>query len=328
MKKPLVSIIIPTYNEEKDISACLDSILKQDIAHRIEILIVDDDSVDGTLKICEEYSKKLNIRILKNGSKNAERGKMIGLHAANGEFFMYFDADMEFADKNWFSVSLKPLLKNKDIVGTLASFGVNKNHNALTRCISYNIFQGDPIFVAFTPSIQKSIIKKEEEYFLCKFNLENIPAQSLCLYRIDVLKKIFKNENVLMDNDVPVILTKKGYNLFAFCPQVRVYHFLLKNLRELFRKRLRGVLKTYMSNLAKREYKWFNLKNKKNLFKLILWVIFTNLIIPSTIFGVYKTIKNRDVACMYEPLINLVSTDALVFGFIKSKGGFSSLSKL
>jgi hypothetical protein len=131
-----------------------------------------------------------------------------------------------------------------------------------------------------------------------------------------------------MDNDVPVILVRKGYNLFAFAPQVRIYHSLLKNLAELKKKRLRGVTKTYMNNLPKREYKWLSLDKKSNILLLGLWVLYANLFIPAAIYGIYKSIKNRDIACMYEPLITLVSTDSLIHGFFKSGSRLKNLFKL
>lgn len=326
--KPLISVVIPTYNEEAVIEKCLNSLVRQEIAKKIEVLIVDDESKDNTLKIVRSFSNRLKIRIIKNGTRDAERGKKIGLMACKGKFFMYLDADMEYAQDNWLSASVKPLIEGKRVIGTIASFGVNKNHNALTRCISYDIFQRDPIFAAFTPNIYKSVIEKREGYFLCKFNLNNIPAQSLCLYRTEILKKLFKESYHLMDNDVPVILVEHGYVYFAFCPQVKVYHKLLNNLRELFSKRMRGVLKTYTANLNERKYKWFNLEKKQNILKLGIWIVYANLLAPAFLYGAYKTIKNKDFACMYEPLITLVSTDALIYGFLKSKKGLKVISKV
>jgi len=328
-KAPLVSIIIPTYNEEKHIWQCLNSIASQDYPlNKIEILIVDDDSTDRTLDIARKYQKKLNIRILRNGAHQAEIGKKIGLMKCRGEFFMYFDADMAFADKNWIKISVSPLLKDKRVIGTLASFGVNKNHNALTRCISYDIFQRDPIFIFLTQDIKKTIIEKKENYYLCRFALDKIPSQSLCLYRTKILQKIFSKEKHLMDNDVPVKLIKKGYDLFAFTPQVRIYHYLIGKLKELWLKRMRGVNQTYLANFEKREYKWIDMGKKKNIIKLALFIAYANLILPASVYGLYKTLKHEDIACLYEPLITLVSTDALIYGFLTNKKGLQSLIAL
>ena len=52
-----VSIIIPVYNEEKQISHCLDSIQCQEYKN-YEVIIVDDGSIDKTGEICDSYAKK------------------------------------------------------------------------------------------------------------------------------------------------------------------------------------------------------------------------------------------------------------------------------
>lgn len=60
----MVSIIIPAYNAEKHIEKCIESILCQ-TEHQIEIIIVDDGSVDNTLNICNKIkSEHNNIKVI------------------------------------------------------------------------------------------------------------------------------------------------------------------------------------------------------------------------------------------------------------------------
>ena len=54
MTKPLVSVVIPTYNEEQDIRECLDTLKKQNY-NPIEVIVVDDGSIDKTLDIIKEF---------------------------------------------------------------------------------------------------------------------------------------------------------------------------------------------------------------------------------------------------------------------------------
>ena len=56
-KNPLISILIPARNEEEDIRRCLISLTKQDYSN-IEILVLDDNSTDDTVKIVKELSEK------------------------------------------------------------------------------------------------------------------------------------------------------------------------------------------------------------------------------------------------------------------------------
>jgi len=356
---PLISVIIPSYNEERDLPECLWSIARQTIASRVEVIVVDDDSTDSTKDIAfaamEQYG--LNVRVIRNGTHDAERGKMIGLQAARGKYWTYMDADMAYRDANYLETAVKPL-ENWDedswiheqwgykngktfVVGTIASMGCNPRHNGITRCISRDIFQRDPIFQNFTPSIKESVVTthsnfKENGWHLCWLNDGimgewNIPAQSLILYRTDILRKVTRGDSALMDNDILVKFVKNGYYLFAWTPQVRVYHNLLRGgLRELWNKRMRGVLKTFTAEkyFSQRKYKWFQLDSLLDYIKLDCWVIMANLLLYSTFVGLCKTIKHRDMACMWEPLINIVSTDALVWGFLRSGRGASALAKL
>ena len=67
---PKISIIIPSYNEEKNISRCLDSVLNQTFTD-FEVLCVDDGSTDKTFDIIKKYSEK-DGRIIP--LKNPEKG--------------------------------------------------------------------------------------------------------------------------------------------------------------------------------------------------------------------------------------------------------------
>lgn len=57
-KNELVSIIIPVYNAEKYIFNCLESVLNQTY-NNIEVIIIDDQSMDKSLEICKELQKRI-----------------------------------------------------------------------------------------------------------------------------------------------------------------------------------------------------------------------------------------------------------------------------
>jgi uncharacterized membrane protein YhdT len=58
----------------------------------------------------------------------------------------------------------------------------------------------------------------------------------------------------------------------------------------------------------------------------MVWVIYANLFIPKTIKGILLTIKNRDIACMYEPIVSMLLTDAIIYAFIRDKRGREIIS--
>ncbi|MGQ9545277.1 MAG: glycosyltransferase family 2 protein [Candidatus Bathycorpusculaceae bacterium] len=87
-KTPLVSVIIPTYNSQKTIKQCLESIVKQTYK-KIEILVVDCYSIDETKRIAEKFRAK--VFLLK--CKRSE-AKNYAAQKADGEFLLFVDSDM------------------------------------------------------------------------------------------------------------------------------------------------------------------------------------------------------------------------------------------
>ncbi len=92
-----ISVIIPCYNVEDRIARCLDSILNQDLhGVTIEIVCIDDCSVDNTLQILQQYEQKnpdqiLLIPLTENGKQGNARN--IGMQYASGNFITFVDAD-------------------------------------------------------------------------------------------------------------------------------------------------------------------------------------------------------------------------------------------
>lgn len=106
MSKELISVIIPAHNNEKTISAAIDSILAQTYQN-IEIIVVDDNSADNTASVAKEYEKLHNKikfyhlpygdphRVNKRG-RNVNAGYMArnyGLEKARGGWITFQDAD-------------------------------------------------------------------------------------------------------------------------------------------------------------------------------------------------------------------------------------------
>lgn len=96
MKKPLVSIIVPTYNRAHLIVESLESILAQTYKYW-ECIIVDDGSRDDTLELVNTYLEKdsrFNLYCRPDSrKKGASSCRNIGLERANGKFIQFLDSD-------------------------------------------------------------------------------------------------------------------------------------------------------------------------------------------------------------------------------------------
>ena len=116
---PYVSVIIPCRNEEKFIGRCMDSIIANDYPKdRLEILIVDGMSEDGTRDILRKYIQQYSfIKLLDNLKEITPVALNIGIKNAKGEFIIRMDAHATY-EKHYISKCVKYLNEyNADNVG-------------------------------------------------------------------------------------------------------------------------------------------------------------------------------------------------------------------
>lgn len=93
MEGKLISVIVPVYNSEMYLAACLDSILDQSYKN-LEIIVINDGSTDFSLKIAETYSQKdnrLTVYSYENSGLSEARNR--GLEVTTGDYVTFVDAD-------------------------------------------------------------------------------------------------------------------------------------------------------------------------------------------------------------------------------------------
>ena len=156
-KEPLVSIVIPYFNRKQFVKIMIDSVINQ-IYTNWELIMVDDGSTDGTQSLLIEYTKKEK-RILSyvrediSQCKGACTCRNIGLHAATGEYIIFFDSDdwitpncladrVAFMEQNReFDFSVSPFFtyRNKDVYNGYSISGVDVNQNDLSNLFIRNL---------------------------------------------------------------------------------------------------------------------------------------------------------------------------------------------
>lgn len=112
MRKPLISVIIPVYNEEEHIRGLLKSIFSQSLDPKsFEVIIVDGKSQDGTKREALEYAKQhkgQDIKVIDNPRRRTPFAFNKGIKASRGEFITIVGAHSEL-DKHWLRKSLKTI---------------------------------------------------------------------------------------------------------------------------------------------------------------------------------------------------------------------------
>ena len=115
-KKPKVSIIVPVYNCEKYLYESLNS-LKAQTLKDIEILCVDDESTDNSLKILKDFEKNdSRFKVLTQKHANAGAARNLGIEKSQGEYLLFLDCDDIFDEDLCKKAYEKAKTKNADIV--------------------------------------------------------------------------------------------------------------------------------------------------------------------------------------------------------------------
>ena len=97
MEEELVSVIIPVYNREKTIKKSIDSILNQTYSN-LEIIVVDDCSLDGSRDVVKSYKDKRVRLIACEENKGANHARNLGISLSKGNYIAFNDSDDEWTD--------------------------------------------------------------------------------------------------------------------------------------------------------------------------------------------------------------------------------------
>lgn len=98
-----ISVVVPIYNVEKYLARCLDSLVKQTLKD-IEIICINDGSLDNSNKIAQSYAKKdSRIILINQANKGLSAARNVGIDAARGKYISFVDSDdwidLDFLEK-------------------------------------------------------------------------------------------------------------------------------------------------------------------------------------------------------------------------------------
>lgn len=170
--RPMVSVIVLTYNHEKYIKQALDSILRQKVNFDYEILIGDDASTDNTVKVLKEYKSKYPkiIKLFLNEvNLGATRNAYNLLVNAKGKYLATCEGDDYWTDDNKLQIQVEFLEKNKNLVGCSHYFTVvDENNEAYKKHLEWikakEIFTLDDFEGIYMPGQPATLLRKNLVY--------------------------------------------------------------------------------------------------------------------------------------------------------------------
>lgn len=114
---PDISVVIPAWNEENNIFRAVSSIAANNTSFRVEILVINNNSTDGTQKVLEE----LGIRNYLQPEQGTTHARQMGLDKARGQYHLCADCDT-FYPPDWINLMVKPMQQNPKITGVYGRY--------------------------------------------------------------------------------------------------------------------------------------------------------------------------------------------------------------
>lgn len=310
-----VTVVIPVYNVENYISKCLDSIISQTYKN-LEIIVVNDGTKDGSLKICEEFAKKdARIRVItqENGGLSAARNT--GIKNATGKYICFVDSD-DYVDKDYVYQMLKAINKEDADICSCDFWYVDENGNKWERKQKVGkVYSSSEAIVDVLLNTQDTeVMAWNKLYKLSLFKDNNIffPKGKLHEDNFTTYKLYYYSKKVVLISD-------------------RLYYYLQRNNsimgKKFNEKRLHAVESIYdkieffkeKEENFEDEIEFHELAVKLNVLNIMIRDGYEDdkkyELIDSIISKKKEFMKNKYVTIKYKILLLLLSKKAKVYGF-------------
>ncbi len=294
IEQPKVSIIIPTYNNEKYLSKCLFSLVEQTLKE-IEIIVVNDGSSDSTssiLRIFEEYDSRIRVIAQPHLKQGAARNN--GTKYAKGEYIGFVDSD-DWVDLDYFEKLYNAAKKYNSDIALATNVRVGGKKKPKKRLdIKEELF----------------IENMQDKFSVSKALKNSCPTNKI--YKLEFLKKnnIIWPEKVFYEDKIFVAQTVYYANGIVCVPNVYYYYF--RNPSSTVNTKGKKYLEELNNdkNNAKLSVIEFLQNKKVNLEYVNYWAtIHQKKLLGFPIYTVKKSLYSRLISIIGIPLFKIKSID-------------------
>ncbi|MBQ8658554.1 MAG: glycosyltransferase family 2 protein [Clostridia bacterium] len=196
----LISVIIPVYNVEKYLNRCIQSVINQTYEN-LEIILINDGSVDKSPKICNKYAKKdIRIKVIHKKNEGVSVARNVGMENATGTYLCFVDSD-DFLPMRSIEYLYKGIVKGK----TDLSLG----------CWTRITPKG-----AYYKSRKPVVISKlDREAFMDILNVPEIKGPVAKLFKTEIIKtnKLLFPKDIVISEDTIFV-----YQYTQYCSSISV----------------------------------------------------------------------------------------------------------
>lgn len=231
MYYPRISIIVATYNEERYIEQCLNSLLNQTYQGEFDIIIADGNSTDRTIEIINQIALKTSkIIVLNNSQRIQASGRNIAIKHSNSEYIAYIDAH-SFAENDWlerlWTAYYNLSHKDKTIAGVSSVyFDAQKTSFSRSLLYAYRSF--------LIASSSKAFLNSNEEV-----RVDN--GYGILYKREIIINAGLYDETLKTAEDIELnfrLTYKLGYSLYVE-PEAKLYYYFKEKPKDVFTQQFR-----------------------------------------------------------------------------------------
>lgn len=204
-----ISCIVPVYNTELFVAKCIKSILGQTYRN-LELILIDDGSVDKSGVICDEFAAIDNrVRVIHQKNAGVSAARNIGIIEAVGDYICFVDSD-DYIENDYFELAITYIKENKPNLFINNHIKDNGKHNK-RKCT---------VFKMTNVKAMEEMFKKQH------FSWEPVA----CFYKSDICKKIFFDNNIRFGEDLLFKYTfiKNCDDHILYAP-LEKYHYVFRN---------------------------------------------------------------------------------------------------
>ena len=269
---PLVSVIIPAYNAEKNLSKCLESVLAQNY-EPFEIIVVDNNSIDKTKEIILEFKKSnKKVKYVFEEIRGRAIARNAGIKNTTGEIIAMLDSDC-FVPINWIQEISSPIIKGEESV-TMGPY----------RPYSNNFWSGNAQ-------------KADDDFFKNSLNgnfINHLDTKNFAI-KANLMRKVMFDVNLGGVEDLEFFLRIKRFSKVRFVPSIEVIHNHEDNLKAIVKTSFdRGfwLSKVYRKHKQdKNDVLSFKSLSIANLLKFPFWAVYMFLT-NNTGYAYFRVVKD------------------------------------
>lgn len=336
MNYPTISVVIPTFNSAKTLTACLESVRTQMYPKKkIEIILADGGSRDTTYAVAKRYGAKvISVNKAKQGAEyNRGRGARIAAH----DILLFIDHDNVLPHNKWMQAMVAPLVKDKTLVGVeTLRYTYDVTDSFIGRYFS--LFGANDIFAFYIGKADRlsyiydhlglygvfknAKVKDLGRYYRVDFDPNRIPTlgSNGFMIRKSVL---FRHADVRPDHffhiDTNVDLIRKGIVRYAFIKDSLHHKTDERGLWDYLRRRSLFMETYHFSKSAKRRY---SLYEAGDFWPTVQFVLYSVTFIVPLRDAIRGYVRIRDWAWFLNPIMCFCLVILYGFAIIRRYSSF------